>query len=142
MDNQPLVSICVITYRSAEYVLETLESAYKQSYQNIELIVSDEERNVMKDLVAVITLVYVLELDDMLDTLGIREKLSLSDCLFLLVAHLLLSLETRGCAYPKQLRRSLAVIRYIVGLVGCDKETLTLLRLVCFLSDVDSDRAL
>lgn len=42
MDNQPLVSICVITYRSAEYVLETLESAYRQSYQNIELIVSDD----------------------------------------------------------------------------------------------------
>lgn len=42
MDNQPLVSICVITYRSAGYVLETLESAYKQSYQNIELIVSDD----------------------------------------------------------------------------------------------------
>ncbi|HEY5592761.1 MAG TPA: glycosyltransferase [Paludibacter sp.] len=40
--NQPLVSIIVITYNSALYVLETLESAKKQTYQNIELIVSDD----------------------------------------------------------------------------------------------------
>ena len=38
----PLVSIIVITYNSAKYVLETLESAKAQSYQNIELIVSDD----------------------------------------------------------------------------------------------------
>lgn len=38
----PLVSIVVITYNSAEYVLETLESAKAQTYQNIELIVSDD----------------------------------------------------------------------------------------------------
>ncbi len=38
----PLVSIIVITYNSAEFVLETLESAKAQTYQNIELIVSDD----------------------------------------------------------------------------------------------------
>jgi len=37
-----LVSITVITYNSSKYVLETLESAKAQTYQNIELIVSDD----------------------------------------------------------------------------------------------------
>ncbi len=36
---QPLVSIIVITYNSAKFVLETLESAKAQTYENIELIV-------------------------------------------------------------------------------------------------------
>ncbi len=40
--NNPLVSIIVITYNSSQYVLETLESAKKQTYQNIELIVTDD----------------------------------------------------------------------------------------------------
>ena len=38
----PLVSIIVITYNSAQYVLETLESAKAQTYENIELIISDD----------------------------------------------------------------------------------------------------
>lgn len=38
----PLVSIIVITFNSAKYVVETLESAKAQTYQNIELIVSDD----------------------------------------------------------------------------------------------------
>lgn len=41
MEN-PLVSIIVITYNSSKYVLETLESAKAQTYQNIELIISDD----------------------------------------------------------------------------------------------------
>ena len=39
---KPLVSIIVITYNSAKYVLETLESAKNQTYNNTELIVSDD----------------------------------------------------------------------------------------------------
>lgn len=39
---EPLVSIIVITFNSSKYVLETLESAKAQTYQNIELIVSDD----------------------------------------------------------------------------------------------------
>ncbi|WP_273276745.1 glycosyltransferase [Maribacter polysiphoniae] len=46
MDNEnslkPLVSIVVVTYNSAKYVLETLESAKAQSYPNLELIVTDD----------------------------------------------------------------------------------------------------
>ena len=38
----PLVSIIVITYNSSKYVLETLESAKAQTYQNIELIITDD----------------------------------------------------------------------------------------------------
>lgn len=41
MDN-PLVSIILITYNSSQYVQETLESASAQTYQNIELIVTDD----------------------------------------------------------------------------------------------------
>jgi alpha-1,3-rhamnosyltransferase len=38
----PLVSIVVITYNSSRFVLDTLESAKVQTYQNIELVVSDD----------------------------------------------------------------------------------------------------
>ncbi len=38
----PLVSIIVITYNSVRFVLETLESAKAQTYENIELVVSDD----------------------------------------------------------------------------------------------------
>lgn len=38
----PLVSVTVITYNSSKTVLETLESIKEQTYQNLELIVSDD----------------------------------------------------------------------------------------------------
>lgn len=38
----PLVSVCIITYNSSRYILEALDSVYNQTYQNIELIVSDD----------------------------------------------------------------------------------------------------
>lgn len=38
----PLVSVPVITYNSSKFVIETLESIKNQTYQNIELIVSDD----------------------------------------------------------------------------------------------------
>lgn len=38
----PLVSIVVVVYNSAKYVVETLESAKAQNYQKIELIISDD----------------------------------------------------------------------------------------------------
>ncbi len=38
----PFVSIIVITYNSVKFVLETLESAKAQTYQNIELVISDD----------------------------------------------------------------------------------------------------
>lgn len=37
-----LVSVIVVTYNSSNYVLKTLESIYRQSYSDIELIVSDD----------------------------------------------------------------------------------------------------
>lgn len=42
MYNVPLVSVCVITYNSSAYVLETLDSVRRQTYQNIELVISDD----------------------------------------------------------------------------------------------------
>lgn len=42
INKQPLVSVPVITYNSAKYVLETLESIKAQTYKNIELIISDD----------------------------------------------------------------------------------------------------
>lgn len=42
MNKQPLVSVVVVTYNSEKFILETLESIKKQTYKNIELIVSDD----------------------------------------------------------------------------------------------------
>jgi glycosyltransferase involved in cell wall biosynthesis len=41
-ENQPLISILVITYNSSKYILETLNSAQNQSYNNLELIITDD----------------------------------------------------------------------------------------------------
>ncbi|WP_224999736.1 glycosyltransferase [Cesiribacter sp. SM1] len=38
----PLVSIVIVTYNSAKFVLDTLESAKSQTYQKIELIICDD----------------------------------------------------------------------------------------------------
>ena len=42
MEKNPLVSVPVITYNSSKTILETLESIKAQTYQNIELIISDD----------------------------------------------------------------------------------------------------
>lgn len=42
MNREPLVTISVITYNSSKYVIETLESAKAQTYQKIELVISDD----------------------------------------------------------------------------------------------------
>lgn len=42
MTKEALVSVVVITYNSADYVLETLESIAAQTYQPVELVVSDD----------------------------------------------------------------------------------------------------
>lgn len=42
MSKYPLVSVVVVTYNSEKYVIETLESVKVQTYQNIELIITDD----------------------------------------------------------------------------------------------------
>ena len=42
MEQQPLVSVIVITYNSSKTVIETLDSIKAQTYQNLELIISDD----------------------------------------------------------------------------------------------------
>ena len=40
--NEMLVSVIVVSYNSSKTIIETLESVYSQTYNNIELIVSDD----------------------------------------------------------------------------------------------------
>jgi alpha-1,3-rhamnosyltransferase len=42
MNLLPLISVPVVTYNSSKTVLETLDSIYNQTYENLELIVSDD----------------------------------------------------------------------------------------------------
>ena len=42
MEYNPLVSIGILAYNSAKYIIDALESAKSQTYENIELIVSDD----------------------------------------------------------------------------------------------------
>lgn len=41
-EGKPIVSVCLITYNSIDYVVESLESIKAQSYLDIELIISDD----------------------------------------------------------------------------------------------------
>lgn len=40
--NRPLVCVVVVSYNSSETIVETLESIYRQDYQRLELIISDD----------------------------------------------------------------------------------------------------
>lgn len=40
---KPLVSICIPTYNGEAYIAETLESALKQTYSNIEIVITDDK---------------------------------------------------------------------------------------------------
>ena len=40
--HSPLISVVVVTYNSSEFVMETLESAFNQTWDNIELIITDD----------------------------------------------------------------------------------------------------
>jgi len=42
MSNKPLVSVCIGVYNRKEYIKETLESVFNQTYENIEIIVVDD----------------------------------------------------------------------------------------------------
>lgn len=39
---KPMVSVTVVTYNSSEFVIETLDSIAAQTYQNLELVISDD----------------------------------------------------------------------------------------------------
>jgi alpha-1,3-rhamnosyltransferase len=45
LNSQPLVSIILVAYNSSEFIIETLESIKRQTYENIELIISDDASN-------------------------------------------------------------------------------------------------
>lgn len=42
MNNSPLVTVGVVSYNSSETVLDTLNSVFRQTYKNVELIISDD----------------------------------------------------------------------------------------------------
>lgn len=52
MNNNPLVSVFIVTYNSSEYIVDALESVKAQTYRNIELIVSDDKSS--DDTVAIV----------------------------------------------------------------------------------------
>lgn len=41
-EKNPLVSVFIVTYNSQDYIIDALESVKSQTYQNIELVVSDD----------------------------------------------------------------------------------------------------
>ena len=42
MSSSPVVSIVVVSYNSEKFILDTLESIFSQTYENIELIITDD----------------------------------------------------------------------------------------------------
>jgi glycosyltransferase involved in cell wall biosynthesis len=42
MSNQPLISICIPAYNAEKFIKETLESILNQTYQNLEIIITDD----------------------------------------------------------------------------------------------------
>ena len=42
VEKNPLVSVFIVTYNSQDYIIDALESVKSQTYQNIELVVSDD----------------------------------------------------------------------------------------------------
>lgn len=42
MNTEPLVTVGVVTYNSSEFIKEALDSVFRQTYKNIELIISDD----------------------------------------------------------------------------------------------------
>ena len=40
--NSKLISVCVDTYNAVDTVIETLESVKRQTYDNIELVITDD----------------------------------------------------------------------------------------------------
>lgn len=79
-----LVSICLVTYNSSQFVIDALESIKEQTYPNIELIVSDDcsEDNTMKIVKAWIeknaTRFFNVCLNTNNKNLGITKNLNLS----------------------------------------------------------------
>lgn len=39
---EPLVSVCIPAYNNAEYIKDTIDSILNQTYQNIELVIVDD----------------------------------------------------------------------------------------------------
>ena len=40
--SNPLISVRILTYNASRYIIETLDSVYHQTYENIELVISDD----------------------------------------------------------------------------------------------------
>lgn len=45
MSEKPLVSFCILTYNQENYILDALEGAVSQDYENMEIIISDDCSN-------------------------------------------------------------------------------------------------